>query len=72
VNGEVAWELGLDSRRDPSQRRWLPGEVDLRAFVGGRVDLTFEVLEGAWPGAPEPRPEGPPKLSAGFAGMRFE
>ena len=66
INGRVATELTLDSRRDPSQRRWIPLAIDLTSFRGQSVSITFEASEGPWPGKPA-ESTGPPPLSVGFA-----
>ena len=70
LDGEVAWELALDSRRDPSVRRWIPAAVDLRPVAGRAVDVTLEVVEGAWPDKPEDH-GGPAGTSVGFAELRI-
>ncbi len=65
VNGEQVAELRLDTRRGEPQG-WRPLHVDLSAWGGQRVDLTFE-LEAAEPGTPDK----PPVVYVGFAEPRL-
>jgi hypothetical protein len=66
INGEVAAELTIDSRRDEKQRRWLPLRVDLTPYQGQSVSISFEATEGPWPDKPADA-KGPPPISVGFA-----
>lgn len=72
VNGEVAHELVLDVRRDRSQRAWVPITIDMQAWAGQSVAITFEAIEGPWPGksaeSKDPSLIGKPvAVSVGFA-----
>jgi len=71
INGEVAWELSIDARRDETQRRWIPGAVDLRPFAGQTIELSVEAVEGSWPTKPAEL-QNPPHLYAGFAGLTIK
>lgn len=66
INGEIAKELTIDSRRAPEQRRWIPVAVDVRPYRGQRVSVSFEATEGPWPNKPSDA-KGPPPISVGFA-----
>jgi len=66
INGEIVKEVTIDSRRDESQRRWIPLSIDLRAYQGQKIALSFEAAEGPWPGKPADA-KGPPPVSVGFA-----
>jgi hypothetical protein len=66
VNGEVLYEVTLDSRRNESDRRWFPVRVNLKRFAGQTVAITFEAMGGPWPDKPS-ESQGPPPISVGFA-----
>ncbi|MDF1800499.1 MAG: hypothetical protein P1V81_15080 [Planctomycetota bacterium] len=71
INGEVAWELAVDARRNEGQRRWIPAAVDLRPYAGRAIELSVEAAEGSWPTKPAEL-QNPPHLYAGFAGLTIK
>ena len=70
LNGQVAFETTIDSRRVESDRHWFPVAVDLSAFQGAEVDITFESVAAPWPDRPADA-TGPAPTYVGFAEPRL-
>ena len=47
VNGALVYDRTLDAKRNPDDRGWFPGSVDLGPWSGRPVDLVFRTEPAA-------------------------